>query len=80
MYHPLSDTSLLARIRSTRVVLYTFSSVKYFISTGAAFGNHNFDRDDPSSTEEGEARPWCARRSCSLRNGNVREGYIKCPG
>jgi hypothetical protein len=36
------------------------------------FWNRTSDRDDPSCLEEGEVRPWCARRSCSLRSGNVR--------
>jgi hypothetical protein len=38
---------------------YTLSSVEWFVSIGAGFGNRNSDRDDPSSPEEGEVRPWC---------------------
>jgi hypothetical protein len=42
------------------------------MSIGASFGNRDSDRDDPSCPEEGVVRHWSARRSCSLRNGNVR--------
>ena len=38
------------------------------------------NRDGLSCPEEGEVCPWCgARWSCSLRNGSVRLGYVKCP-
>jgi hypothetical protein len=67
---------VLARIRTTRTV----SSVEDLRLIGAGFGNRTSDRDDPSCPEEGEVRPWCTRRLCGLRNGNVRQGYIRCPG
>jgi hypothetical protein len=48
------------------------------MSIGAGFGpfgrNRNFNRENPSCTEEGEVRPWCARLSCSLHPTEMRYG------
>jgi hypothetical protein len=42
------------------------------IGAGLEVRNRTSDLDDPSCPEEGEIRPWCARRSRSLLDGNVR--------
>jgi hypothetical protein len=73
LYHALSDTS--SYMHSHTYVLpvssYILSSVECFMSIGPSFRNRATDRDDPSFPGEGEVRPWCARRPCSLCNGDV---------
>jgi hypothetical protein len=72
--HSLSDTSSHMHLHAylPPVSSNAFSSVKYFMSIGASFGNRTSDRDDPSQWKEGIVLGARGRRSCNLRNGNVR--------
>jgi hypothetical protein len=74
LYHVLSDTSSHMHMHAYVLPIssYFLSSVECFNELAPVFENRNSDRDGPSCPEEGEVRPWCARRSCSLRNGDVR--------
>jgi hypothetical protein len=81
LYHAVSDTSSHMHVHACVLPLssYTLSSVEWIYVDWCWFGNRNSGRDDRSCPEEEEVRPWCARWSCSLRTGNARLGYIKCP-